>query len=47
LSDRIIRGGENICPREIEAVFFTHPAVAKAAVLDMPMHTGEVVVAFV
>lgn len=48
LSDMIIRGGENIYPREIEDVLFTHPAVENAAVLGMPdAHWGEVVVAFV
>ena len=26
--DMIIRGGENIYPRELEEFFFTHPAVA-------------------
>ena len=28
--DMIIRGGENIYPRELEEFFFTHPAVADA-----------------
>ncbi len=34
----IIRGGYNVYPREIEEVFYEHPAVAEAAVIGMP-HT--------
>lgn len=36
LRDMIIRGGENIYPREVEDVLFTHPAVASVAVIGMP-----------
>jgi long-chain acyl-CoA synthetase len=32
----IIRGGYNVYPREIEEVFYEHPAVAEAAVVGMP-----------
>ncbi len=32
----IIRGGENIYPREIEEFLFTHPAVEQAAVVGVP-----------
>jgi long-chain acyl-CoA synthetase len=32
----IIRGGYNVYPREIEEVFYEHPAVAEAAVIGMP-----------
>jgi putative Holliday junction resolvase len=33
----IIRGGENIYPREIEEILFTHPAVGDVAVLGLPV----------
>lgn len=48
LRDMIIRGGENIYPREIEDVLFTHPAVASVAVVGLPDHDwGETVTACV
>jgi long-chain acyl-CoA synthetase len=34
--DMIIRGGYNIYPREIEEVFYEHPAVREAAVVGLP-----------
>jgi fatty-acyl-CoA synthase/long-chain acyl-CoA synthetase len=44
LRDMIIRGGENIYPREIEAVLFEHPSVADVAVFGIPHdHWGEVI----
>ena len=47
-SDMIIRGGENIYPREIDDILFTHPAVASAAVIGVPDELyGEEVAAFV
>ena len=46
LKDMIIRGGENIYPREIEEVLISHPAVADASVLGFPDdHYGETVAA--
>jgi fatty-acyl-CoA synthase len=34
--DMVIRGGENVYPREIEEFLFTHPAVEQAAVVGLP-----------
>jgi fatty-acyl-CoA synthase len=48
IKDMIIRGGENIYPREIEDVLFAHPAIAEAAVIGLPdPQWGEVVAAFI
>lgn len=48
LRDMIIRGGENIYPKEIEEVLFTHPAIENAAVVGLPdPEWGEVVAACV
>ena len=48
IKDMIIRGGENIYPKEIESHLATHPAVLEAAVVGAPHATlGEVPVAFV
>jgi fatty-acyl-CoA synthase len=48
IKDMIIRGGENIYPREIEDALFAHPAVAEAVVIGVPDETwGEVVAAYV
>src|SRR5258708_40080405 len=44
----IIRGGENIYPREIDEVLYQHPAVAAAATIGIPDPLyGEEVAAFV
>ncbi|MET0622261.1 MAG: long-chain-fatty-acid--CoA ligase [Pyrinomonadaceae bacterium] len=47
-SDMIIRGGENIYPREIDELLYKHPAVAEAAAFGVPDDLyGEDVAAFV
>jgi len=47
-SDMIIRGGENIYPREIDEVLYQHPAVSAAAVIGVPNDLyGEEVAGFV
>jgi fatty-acyl-CoA synthase len=46
--DMIIRGGENVYPREIEEFLYTHPAVADAQVIGIPdQRLGEIVVAWI
>jgi fatty-acyl-CoA synthase len=48
LKDMIIRGGENIYPREIEEFLYTHPKVKDAQVVGVDSKKyGEEVVAFV
>ena len=47
LTDMVIRGGENIYPREIEELLFTHPGVASAQVVGIPDERfGEELAAF-
>jgi acyl-CoA synthetase (AMP-forming)/AMP-acid ligase II len=47
-SDMIIRGGENIYPREIDEALYKHPAVAAAASIGVPDPLyGEEVAAFI
>jgi fatty-acyl-CoA synthase len=46
--DVIIRGGENIYPREVEEFLYTHPKVSEAQVVGIPnARLGEVVCAWV
>ena len=46
--DMIIRGGENIYPRELEEFFFTHPAVADVQIVGIPdAKYGEEIVAWI
>jgi fatty-acyl-CoA synthase len=46
--DVIIRGGENIYPREVEEFLYTHPKVGEAQVVGIPnARLGEIVVAWV
>jgi fatty-acyl-CoA synthase len=48
IKDMIIRGGENIYPREIEEFLYTHPAVLDAQVIGVPSERyGEEVMAWV
>jgi fatty-acyl-CoA synthase len=46
--DMIIRGGENISPREIEEFLHTHPQIAEVQVVGVPdAKLGEAVAAWV
>jgi acyl-CoA synthetase (AMP-forming)/AMP-acid ligase II len=46
--DRIIRGGENVDPLQVEQVLMQHPGVGDVAVVGMPdKRLGELVTAFV
>jgi long-chain acyl-CoA synthetase len=48
LKEMIIRGGENIYPREIDECLYRHPAVANAATIGVPdAKYGEAVKSFV
>ncbi|HMA33173.1 MAG TPA: AMP-binding protein, partial [Chloroflexia bacterium] len=48
IKDMIIRGGENIYPREIEEFLYTHPAVADVQVIGVPSRKyGEEIMAWV
>jgi fatty-acyl-CoA synthase len=47
IKDMIIRGGENIYPREIEDFLYTHPDVAEVQVIGLPSERyGEEVMAW-
>jgi len=48
VKDMIIRGGENVYPREIEEYLFQHPKIEQVAVFGIPDERfGEAVVAWV
>nr|WP_210308935.1 AMP-binding protein [Ochrobactrum sp. CM-21-5] len=48
IKDLIIRGGENIYPREIEEFLFTHPAISDVQIFGIPDRKyGEIVCAWV
>ena len=48
IKDMIIRGGENVYPREIEEFLYTHPAIADAQVIGVPdARYGEEIMAWV
>ena len=48
IKDMIIRGGENIYPREIEEFLYTHPAIADVYVIGLPdQRYGEEICAWV
>ena len=48
IKDMIIRGGENIYPKEIEDFIYTHPKVSDAQVIGVPdKQYGEEIMAYV
>ncbi len=48
IKDMIIRGGENVYPKEVEEFLYTHPDIIEAQVFGIPdKHFGEVVCAWV
>ena len=48
IKDMIIRGGENVYPREIEEFLYTHPAIKDVQVIGVPdVRYGEEVMAWV
>ncbi|HUA85437.1 MAG TPA: AMP-binding protein [Bryobacteraceae bacterium] len=48
LKDMIIRGGENIYPREVEEFLYTHPKIADVQVVGLPDEKlGEAVAAWI
>jgi len=48
IKDMVIRGGENIYPREIEEFLYTHPDIADAQVIGVPDEKyGEELMAWV
>ena len=48
IKDMIIRGGENIYPKEIEECFYTHPGIQDVQVVGVPSEAyGEEVMAYI
>ncbi|MDT8893878.1 AMP-binding protein [Halomonas sp. I1] len=48
IKDMIIRGGENIYPREIEDFLYTHPAISDVQIIGVPDEKyGEAIMAWV
>ena len=48
IKDMIIRGGENVYPREIEEFLYTHPKVSEVQVIGVPdLKYGEEICAWV
>ncbi len=48
IKDMVIRGGENVYPREVEEFLYTHPAVADVQVIGVPdARYGEELMAWV
>ena len=48
VKDMILRGGENVYPKEVEDFLFTHPDIAQAQVFGIPdARFGEIVCAWV
>jgi fatty-acyl-CoA synthase len=48
IKDMIIRGGENVYPREVEEYLYTHPAVMDVQVIGVPSEKyGEEIMAWV
>ncbi|MBT8267937.1 MAG: AMP-binding protein, partial [Bacteroidia bacterium] len=48
IKDMIIRGGENIYPKEIEEFLFTHPKISQVQVIGVPdLKYGEAVMAWI
>jgi len=48
IKDLVIRGGENVYPREVEEFLYTHPAVADVQVIGVPdQRYGEELMAWI
>ena len=48
IKDMIIRGGENVYPREVEEFLYTHPSIADVQVIGVPdVKYGEEIMAWV